>query len=100
MGNKFVSPLPSFESTCQQLNKEEINQLKINFNKLSLKQEKISLQNLSRVVSCPDYFRKQFLARLFNVIDTKKDNFFDLEEFMVIETLFKGGTDDELITGV
>ena len=65
----------------------------------STKHDKVTLQALGKSVNCPDYFRNQFLTRFFNCIDTKKDNYIDVEEFIVAITLFRMGTDEELIKG-
>jgi hypothetical protein len=49
--------------------------------------------------TCSPYLRKVFLPKLFVVIDSKKDNVIDIEEYISAIAMFRVGTLDEKIRG-
>jgi hypothetical protein len=98
MGNKVSNPFPSFDVDSQFFNHAEISHLKSAFRNLSHNQKLISFANFS--INHSPYIRSHFLPRLFRVIDIKKDDGIDFEEYLSAVALVRVGKNEERLRGL
>ena len=96
MGNKLVSPIPTFEVAQTHCTKQEIDTLRARFSKLYQRNtETITPATFVNSSSDKPYIKKYFLPRLFAVIDAKKDSLLDFAEYASATLFLRVATVEE-----
>mmetsp|Transcript_7102 Transcript_7102/g.10594 ORF Transcript_7102/g.10594 Transcript_7102/m.10594 type:complete len:199 (+) Transcript_7102:109-705(+) len=97
MGNKVSNPVPSYDTVAQLYSTDEIETAKLKFKSMCHQgQNTLRLENFKQVSNVHPLIQRRLLPRLFEVMDSKKENAIDFESYFCTLSLLHRSTVDEM----
>lgn len=99
MGNKASGPFPSYDQATSHYDESTLDKSKKAFRSYcpTNSANVINLSSFVNKSTTTPYMSKFILPKLFALIDTKKDNVIDFEEFLCASSVIKFGNPEERV---